>query len=152
MRACARWWMHASASVLARVWVHDAGLFLRACSLTYPARNAHAQYCLQSLAPPCFSSVSHKRHEFRGRVTEYEIMFWFSLQLLFETFLILRRIQRDIVINLKTSSCKTRLVLVGFQLNFNFLYIFSKKDQISNLIKILEVGADFFSADGRTDE
>ena len=31
-----------------------------------------------------------------------------------KTFLILRRIQRDIVINMKTSSCKVPVILVGF--------------------------------------
>ena len=41
-------------------------------------------------------------------------MFWFSLQFLFETFLILRRIQRDIVINMKTSLCKVPLHLRDF--------------------------------------
>jgi hypothetical protein len=39
---------------------------------------------------------------------------WFSLHLLFETFLILGRIQRDIVINVKTYSRKVTLILVGF--------------------------------------
>ena len=32
-------------------------------------------------------------------------MFWFFLQLLFEKFLILRRIQRDIIINVHRSAC-----------------------------------------------
>ena len=31
----------------------------------------------------------------------------------FETFLIVRRIQRDIVINVKTSLCKIPVILVG---------------------------------------
>ena len=41
-------------------------------------------------------------------------MFSFSLQLLSETFLILRRIQRDIVINLHTPACRVTVILVGF--------------------------------------
>ena len=38
-------------------------------------------------------------------------VFWFSLQLLPETFLILRRIQRDVIINVRRSSCKVPLFL-----------------------------------------
>ena len=36
------------------------------------------------------------------------------LQLLLETYLILRIIQRDIVINVEKSSCKVPVILVGF--------------------------------------
>ena len=43
-----------------------------------------------------------------------EYVFWFSLQLLFETFLILRINQRDVVINVKTSSGKVPFIFVGF--------------------------------------
>jgi len=38
----------------------------------------------------------------------------FSLQLMSETFLILRRIQRDIVINVCRSSCKMSVIVVRF--------------------------------------
>jgi hypothetical protein len=41
-------------------------------------------------------------------------VFWFPLQLLSETFLILRRIQRDIIINVHRSSCKVPVILVRF--------------------------------------
>ena len=60
------------------------------------------------LAPPHLSTLSHKRQDFLKNVT------WFSLQLLSETFLIVGIIQRDIVINVKTSSCKVPVTLVGF--------------------------------------
>jgi hypothetical protein len=42
---------------------------------------------------------------------------WFFIQLLFETFLFLTRIQRDIVINVKTSSCKVLVILVSYSNN-----------------------------------
>ena len=41
-------------------------------------------------------------------------VFWFSLQLLSKTCPILIIIQRDIVINVKTSSCKVPVILVRF--------------------------------------
>ena len=34
--------------------------------------------------------------------------------ILFETFLIVKGVPRDIVINVKTSSCKVRVILFGF--------------------------------------
>jgi hypothetical protein len=76
---------------------------------------------------------------------------WFSLQLLFETFLSLRRIQRDTVINVKTSSCKVPVIFVWFQWNLNFLNTFPEKTQISNFIKTCRVGAELFHADRQTD-
>ena len=39
---------------------------------------------------------------------------WYSLQLLFETFIILRKIQRDIAINVKKSSRQVSVILVVF--------------------------------------
>jgi len=45
---------------------------------------------------------------------------WFSQQLLSETFLIWRRIQRDIFINVGRSSCKVLVILVCFNETWNF--------------------------------
>jgi len=47
------------------------------------------------LAVPYLPTLSHKRHDFRKTVTEH--MFRFFLQFLSEKFLILRRIQRNII-------------------------------------------------------
>ena len=49
------------------------------------------------LALPYFSTLSHNRHDFRRKVTEHKI-FPYSVCL---THLILRRIQRNIVINVR---------------------------------------------------
>jgi len=49
---------------------------------------------------------------FGGNKYWIQNLFWFSLQLLSETFLILRRIQRDMMKNVNTSSCKNVKVKV----------------------------------------
>jgi hypothetical protein len=78
-------------------------------------------------------------------------VFWFSLRLLFKTFLILRWIQRVIVINVEKSSRRLPVILAAFLWNLNFLDILSKKKkaQTSNFIKIRPLGAEMFHADGR---
>jgi hypothetical protein len=78
-------------------------------------------------------------------------VFWFYLQLLSETFVIVRRIQRDIIINVHRSSCKVPVILVRSYWNFKFLDRMSKYTQISNLMKIRPVGAELFPADGQTE-
>jgi len=65
---------------------------------------------------------------------------WFSLQLLSETSLTLRRIQRNI-------TCYSCQILI--KLDF-FLDRFSKNTQISNCLKILPVGAELFHTDRLT--
>jgi len=61
---------------------------------------------LSSLARPAvqyFSTLSHKRRDFRGKkyLLNVKCGFWFCLLVLSETFLSLRRIQRDIIINIQ---------------------------------------------------
>ena len=92
-----------------------ARVCLRACSLTYETCNA-PPYC--HLRPLWLHNIF--RHYLINDMTlgiklfNLKRCFWFPLKLLLGTFLILRRIQREIVINVETSSCKVPFILVGF--------------------------------------
>jgi hypothetical protein len=66
------------------------------------------------LALQYFSTLSHKRHDFRKRLLNIKCFFWLCLQLLSETYLILRRLQRDTIINVRRSACKISDCLLRF--------------------------------------
>jgi hypothetical protein len=74
---------------------------------------------------------------------KYKRVFWFSLQILWEKFLVLTRIKGDIIINAHRSSCKVPAILSRFSSNLNYLARFSKNTQISNFVKIRPVGAEW---------
>jgi hypothetical protein len=78
-------------------------------------------------------------------------VFCLSVQLLSETFLILRRTERDIIKNVYWSSCKVSVVLVRFERNLKFVDRFSKNTEMSNFLKIRSSGTDLLFADGRID-
>jgi hypothetical protein len=67
-----------------------------------------------SMAPPYFSTLTHKRHVFREKVFEHKMCILVFPTAFSETFLILRIIQRDIVINVETSLCKVPVIMVGY--------------------------------------
>jgi hypothetical protein len=98
-----------------------------------------------------FSTWSHKRHHIRKKSLNIKCVFWFSLQLLSNTFLVLRRSERDIIINVHRSSCKVTVILVGFKWTLKCRYRVLKNTQISNFMKIRPMGAEFFYADSQTD-
>ena len=79
------------------------------CNFIYCARTAHASYH-SHLWPVwlyhIFSTLSYKGHDFHEKkLLNVKHMFWFSLQSLSESFVILRRIKRNIIINVHTSPC-----------------------------------------------
>jgi hypothetical protein len=63
-----------------------------------------------SLAPSYSSTLSHKRHDFRNKNDNTTHVFWFSLQRLPETFITLRTLQPEIIINVR----KMPVILVRF--------------------------------------
>jgi hypothetical protein len=68
-----------------------------------------------------------------------------------EIFLILRGIERDMIKNVYSSSCKVPVILVRLLSNLNFLDSLSKNTQISNIMKIRPVESELYQADRRTD-
>ena len=77
------------------------------------------------LAVPYFCTFSHKttRSSEKRSVTQNAYLNFF-LQIWPVTFLILRRIWRDITINVRRSSCKVPVILVRFWLSLKFLESF----------------------------
>ena len=56
------------------------------------------------------STLSHKRHDFRKiNLLSTKCALWFSLQVFSETFLVLRRTERDMIKNVYWSSCKVKV-------------------------------------------
>jgi hypothetical protein len=95
-----------------------------ACCFRHPACKAHAPYFIAVLGMSgcgIFLHITSQTAVFScwwwggaNRLLNTKCVFWFSLQLLSEAFLILRRIQRDCFVNLKTSLCKVAGILVRF--------------------------------------
>ena len=70
--------------------------------------------CVPCLALPYFSTLSQTARFSVKKLLDIKCIFWFSLQILSETFFILRRTQRDIVTNIHTSPCKVPVIVVWF--------------------------------------
>ena len=96
----------------------------------YPACNAHALYC--HLWPVRIYNI-FPHYLINGTIFEEKILlntkcvFWFSLQRLSETFLILRRNERDTIENVCRCSCKVPDILFRSYWHFIFLARFLQK-------------------------
>jgi len=62
-----------------------------------------------------FSTLSRKRYDFRRKLLNTKCVFGVSLQLLSEAFLILREIQRDMIMHVCKPSYDVPVIFVRFQ-------------------------------------
>jgi hypothetical protein len=114
-----------------------------------PFRRCIILFSMASLAPLCFSTYSHKRTNNGKYFSKQNVC---SEVLLFETFLILRRTERNIIIDAPRLLCnKYSLFFSHFKPFLNFLKIFSTNFQISKLMNIRLFGAEFFQAGRKKD-
>jgi hypothetical protein len=81
------------------------------------------------------------------------MFFWFSVQLMFEKFFILRTITWDTVTNVYTVGLHKKYPLFLSNTNKTWIFstFFSKKAQISYFFQILLVEAELLQTDGQTD-
>ena len=146
-------------------------LWVCVCRLSYPACHLHAPYCI--LWPSRLYSI-FLHHLINGTTVDKKLLnikylFWFSVQSLSETFRILRTAESDKIKNLYWSSCIVAVKLVRFSWNLDFLDRFSWNldfldrfswnldfldrfsinTQISNIMKICPIIAEFFCEDRR---
>ena len=94
------------------------------CSFSYAAREAHALYfiviCGVSDSTIIFSTVSHKRYDYRKKLLHIKCVFRLSPHSLSEKFLILWRIQRLTIINENGSTCQVPVIPARFSWNLKF--------------------------------
>jgi hypothetical protein len=127
-----------------------------AWSLIYPSRTAHAPYIVIWDLPrsALFFHVSHKRHYFRKKnVIEPKCVFLFLLQLLSETFLFLRKNERDTIKMSSGLHVKYRLFLSDLNEPWIFSTVFRKILKYPISLKSVQWEPSFPTrTDGRTDE
>jgi hypothetical protein len=109
-----------------------------ALGIHHTMRVRHIVICGLNAALKYFSTLSDKRSGFRIKLLNTKCVFWFSVQLLSETFLILGINQRDNIKNVHRSTCKVPVILVRFYETWIFSKGFRKTLKYQILWKSVE--------------
>jgi hypothetical protein len=122
------------------------------CNLMYPARNVHAQYChprnvwVYHIFP---HNLTNGTIFGKKKLLSQKRVFWFILQIVHETFLILRKLQPNIIINVYRYSNKVPFILSDLHQDLIFATNFGKNIQMWNFKKILPFGFELFHSKAR---
>jgi hypothetical protein len=125
------------------------------CSLSYPTCNALVPRYHLWPAPlyNIFQTLSNERRYFREKkekLLNSKCVFWFPLQLLSETFLILRGTEEDMIKNVQCRHWQYPLFESDFKETWIFWTVFRKMLKYQISWKSVPVGAELFHAEGRT--
>ena len=98
-----------------------------------------------------FSTLFNKQHDLRNMFRNMKCVFWFSMQILSDNFVIPRRIHGYIIIKVCRSSCTVPIrysyhILMELEC---FSTHFLKIIKTSNFMKMRSLGAELFRADSR---
>ena len=109
--------------------------YLQCVSIALFIQHAKHMLCVVLSSVACLavtysSTLSHRRYDFRRCGIGHKMCVWFSLQMLSVTFLIIRRIPRDIIVTLRRSSCKVTVILSDFNETWISGQIFEKFSNI----------------------
>ena len=111
------------------------------CSPIYPACNAHAPYNVVTCGV-CGANIFFPHYLINSTIfgktlLDTKCVSWFPLQILSQKFPIIRKTQRDIIINVHMCSCKVPVILVRlYPKNCVFSKNFQKNFQIQTFFKI----------------
>jgi len=83
-----------------------------AVGIEHSTRMRHIVICDPFGSTILFSTLSHKRHDFRKKSIEHKMCVLIFYTILSKIFLILRRTERDMMKNVHRSSCKVLVILV----------------------------------------
>ena len=97
-----------------------------------------------------FFTLFHKRHNVKKN-TAHKMRFWLYLKHFSETFSILRITERDMIENVRWSSCILSVNSCQTLKKLEIFDRFSKNIETQKFMKLFPVRAELFLSDGQTD-
>ena len=145
-----------------RMWLSLVHLCVWVCQCSCHTVVSIATCCLHELFTYWHELVTYwheqgekevRRHDCRKTIFDTKCVFWLALRLQSETFLILRRTERDVITNVRMSVCCTQSALTLFFSDFSETWIFPTDFRKNSRIKFNEnlSSVSRFVPSGRTD-